>query len=154
MRRTVEDDEPDVTPLINVNLMILVMSLAIAAHAARLLPLLFPKAEATQIVAATKSVPLTVLGPSRFRLEDRELDAAGLAAELAALGEGTIVTVNAAAGVKYAALVEAMDQVSAVPGLDVAFGDLTGGGAGAPAGTSAGGTTVEPTAGGGEGAGE
>ncbi len=36
-------DEPDVTPLINVNLMVLVMSLLISSYAAKLLPLNLPK---------------------------------------------------------------------------------------------------------------
>jgi len=57
---TEELEEPDVTPLINVNLVILVMVLAMAAHSARLLPLAMPKAPKTEFVDMAEATQLRV----------------------------------------------------------------------------------------------
>jgi len=121
-----ENEEPDVTPLINVNLMILVMALAIASHAARLLPLAMPKAERTELVSTASAVPLTLLRGERLRLGEEELKPDDLPAALATLKPGTAVTVRAEPGVRYAALVRAVEGISAVKGLEVALGDLAG----------------------------
>jgi biopolymer transport protein ExbD len=118
-------EEPDVTPLINVNLVILVMVLAIASHAARLLPLALPKAPGgrTEFVNAADAVPLHVQAANAYRLGDgAELAADALPAELGKLPEGTTVLVTMDPDAPYGALVLAIDHMLARPSLRVAFG--------------------------------
>ena len=116
-------EEPDVTPLINVNVVILVMVLLIASHAARLLPLAFPRAQETKFMGLDEAATLTVRADETFRFAGQDgLSADALAATAQGLAEGTVVVVGADAGVRYESLVQALDAVLAAPGLRVAFG--------------------------------
>ena len=118
-------EEPDVTPLININLVILVMVLAIASHAARLLPLLVPQAKQTTTVNAGEALRLNVSRDRTFSLGDRGgLNGEELAGALRELEDSQIVLVDADPGVKYGALIAAIDEVMAFPELRVAFGGL------------------------------
>ena len=60
-------EEPDITPLINVNLVILVMALLMTSHAARLLPLALPKAQGAKIFVAHKALPAAAVVPRKDR---------------------------------------------------------------------------------------
>jgi len=117
-------EEPDVTPLINVNLVILVMVLAIASHAARLLPLAVPKTDKeTKFVAMDKAVLLRVNTDDRYSLQGgAPLNAEELGEELEDLPEGSILLVSPHPKAKYGALVKAVDHLLARRGLQVAFG--------------------------------
>jgi len=118
-------EEPDVTPLINVNLVILVMVLAIASHAARLLPFALPKATSvdTALVPADEAVPLRVEPRNTYRLGGGPgLAPDDLASELEKLPDGTVVLVSMDPEAPYSSLVWAVDQMLARPRLRVAFG--------------------------------
>ena len=117
-------EEPDVTPLINVNLVILVMVLAIASHAARLLPMAIPKAkEKTTFIDMADAVLLTVGEDGKYSLEGQSgLGPDALGEAIGQLPEDSIVLVNAHPKAKYKALVTVVDRLVARPGLQVAFG--------------------------------
>jgi biopolymer transport protein ExbD len=119
-------EEPDVTPLINVNLVILVMVLAIAAHAARLLPMAIEKAaenEGTRYVDMTEALVLTVEEDGRYVLEGGEAFGPDkLPATVAGLPSGKVVLISMHPKANYAALVKVVDELVERPGLRVAFG--------------------------------
>ena len=123
-RRHRKLEEPDVTPLINVNLVILVMTLAIASHAAKLLPLAVPKAkDNTTYIGMDEAVVLTVSEKGRYSLAGgSELDAEALGAAVKELPADSIVLVSAHPKAKYGSLVSAVDHLIERPGLRVAFG--------------------------------
>jgi len=119
-------EEPDVTPLINVNLVILVMTLLISAHAARLLPLVLPKAPGakTTLLGIEEAVPLKVgLGDAYQLGKEQGLSPDELAAEVQRLPDGAIVLVSADPKAPYASLVRAVDCLLARGTLQVAFGE-------------------------------
>ena len=123
-----ELEEPDVTPLININLVILVMVLAIASHAAKLLPLVLPTSEKTDFLNASEAVTLSVGKNSSYQLGDKTgLAKEDLQKELTGLEQGTCVIIRIETGVKYESLVTALDCVMTVPGLKVAFGNRKAG---------------------------
>ena len=116
-------EEPDVTPLINVNLVILVMVLAIASHAAKLLPLKMPKAEKTEFVEMSQALHLRVAESGGYELGDQTgLDAESVGAAIEALDEGQIVLISMDRKAKYDALVKVLDHMMSKPYLQVAFG--------------------------------
>ena len=118
-------EEPDVTPLINVNLVMLVMTLLMASHAARLLPLVLPKAQGakTTLLAAEKAVPLNVgLGDAYQLGEKAKLSPEELRAEIQRLPDGAIVLVSMEPKAPYGSLVRAVDCLLARGTLQVAFG--------------------------------
>jgi len=118
-------EEPDITPLINVNLVILVMVMIIASHAAKLLPLALPtsKDDKTALLEADKAILLRVGKDNTYQLGGKSgLSADQLAAEVNALADGSIVLVSMDPKAPYAALVRALDPMLARPTLQVAFG--------------------------------
>ncbi|HUT35183.1 MAG TPA: biopolymer transporter ExbD [Planctomycetota bacterium] len=118
-------EEPDVTPLINVNLVILVMTLLIASHAARLLPLVLPKAQGarTALVGTEEAVVLRVEAGTTYRLGERaSLSAEALPGEIARLPDGTVVLVSMDPKAPYGSLVRAVDCLLARRTVQVAFG--------------------------------
>ena len=121
-------EEPDVTPLINVNLVILVMTLAIASHAAKLLPLAVPKADKpTAVVDVKKTVVLSISATNTFGLDGAtDLTMDELSARLAKMPEGRIVLVSASPKSKYESLVKVVDRLLERGDLRVAFGHLSG----------------------------
>ena len=119
-------EEPDVTPLINVNLVILVMTLLMASHAARLLPLALPKAQGakTTLVDAQKAVPLRVGLADIYQLGGKaKLSPEELRAEIQRLPDGAIVLVSMEPQAPYGSLVRAVDSLLARGTLQVAFGE-------------------------------
>jgi biopolymer transport protein ExbD len=118
-------NEPDVTPLINVNLVILVMVLAIASHAARLLPLALPKAEATTYKEMKDARVLQVEEGGTYRLDDRSgLSKDALGQALTELPDGSIVLVSMEPKATYERLIWVLDRMMdpGGPDLQVAFG--------------------------------
>lgn len=117
-------EEPDVTPLINVNLVLLVMTLAIASHAARLLPLAVPKAtDRTTFIGMDEAVVLAIGQDNKYTLLDAAgLDADQLAKEIGLLPKQSIVLVSPHPKAKYEALVQAVDRLIARTDLRIAFG--------------------------------
>ena len=118
-------EEPDITPLINVNLVILVMVMVLASHAAKLLPLALPKSrdEKTTLVEISKTAVLRVEEDGTYQLSGRRgVSAERLAEELKGLADGSIVLVSVDPKARYAALVRALDALFARPTLQVAFG--------------------------------
>ncbi len=117
-------EEPDVTPLINVNLVILVMVLAIASHAASLLPMAVPKAkDKTTFIEMQDAVLLTVAQDGKYTLQNRAIpDAEQLAAAIKELPGDSVILVSPHPQAKYEALMKAVDELVSRPGLRVAFG--------------------------------
>jgi len=137
--------EPDVTPLINVNLVILVMTLLIASHAARLLPLSLPKAANTDFSEAGSALPLVVAADGSYgfdgqagltrdqlaqaidqrfpelsprpRAKRREVTSGGPDAP-----DRQTILVSMAPEARYEALAWALDCIMARESLKVAFG--------------------------------
>jgi len=109
--------EPDVTPLINVNLVILVMTLLIASHAARLLPLSLPKAANTDFSEAGSALPLVVAADGSYGFDGQ----AGLTRDQLAQAIDHIL-VSMAPEARYEALAWALDCIMARESLKVAFG--------------------------------
>jgi len=141
-------DEPNVVPLIDVSLVILVMALVISSVTGRLLPLAVPKAPQTKLVQASETIPLKVFKDGRFQLGDAaDLDRNELNQLLDTLEDGTIVMISAEPGVQYASAVGAIDSMMGRK-LKMAFGRL-------PPPAPAGGAekaAETPAEGGGEGA--
>ena len=156
-------EEPDVTPLINVNLVILVMVLAIAAHSARLLPLGLPKGQQTTFVEMSEAAQLSLLKDGTYRLKVHKdtgdfhiaveedgtpyyarakapLTADDLAVAIQSLDADSILLVSMDLEAKYTGLVKALDYIMERPDLKVAFGQA---GAATPAPTS--GPALTPT---------
>jgi len=120
--RNTDIPEPDVTPLINVNLVILVMTLLIASHAAKLLPMSLPKAERTELIQTSEAAELDVAADGSYRLDGTgPFDGDGLAAALGQIEDGRVVLVTMAPKARYEALVAAVDRVVARPTLKVTF---------------------------------
>jgi biopolymer transport protein ExbD len=121
--------KPDITPAININFVILVMTLLIASHGAKLLPFQLPGAEKeTKYVKMEETILLKVNKNNSYNLGGAVgLDKKGLQAELAKLGNGTIVRIDIEAGSKYSALVDAVDSIEALDQVEVAFGQMLGG---------------------------
>ena len=119
-------EQPDVTPMISINLILLCMTLVLASHAAKLLPMLVERAGETTFVEAKEAVKLIVAKDGSYVMAGKEgLDKAGLAAELNALGGGTVMVVLEAGG-PFESLVSAMDVVTATKGMRASFGNLIG----------------------------
>ena len=140
-RRDQEVDEPDVTPLINVNLVILVMVLLIAAHSVKLLPFKVPKAEppkATTYIEAEEAVQLTVEREGTYGIEGRTgLGKEGIVGAIAALPEGEIVMIKMDPNAKYETLVYVLDALMGRSTIQVAFGLKQAPAPAAPAGGAA-----------------
>lgn len=118
--------EPDVTPLINVNLVILVMVLAIASHAAKLLPLVMPKAATTAFKEMSEATLLEVGKDGHYALAGRSgLSKEELGEAIHGLGDGSIVLVSMDPKATYDKLVWVVDRMmdKEAPLLQVAFGN-------------------------------
>jgi biopolymer transport protein ExbD len=116
-------EEPDVTPLININLLLLVMTLLIASHAARLLPLDLPTAQTSTALDASQAVQLHVEKGGTFQLQaDTGLAKDDLAAKLQDLPEDATVLISIDADARYEHFVWAMDRIMDRPAMQVAFG--------------------------------
>ena len=120
-------EEPDITPLINVNLVILVMVMVLASHAAKLLPLALPKSrdEKTTLVEVSKAVVLRVEKDNTYQLGGRKAASAEeLGKQVNGLADGSIVLVSMDPKARYASLVSVLDHLFARPTLQVAFGQF------------------------------
>jgi len=115
-------EEPDVTPLINVNLVILVMILAIASHAARLLPLEMPKAEQTEFLEMSDAVLLRVQTDKAYQLQGSPLTREALPGAIDALEADSVVLIAMDSKAPYDSLIWAVDSIMTRPDLQVAFG--------------------------------
>jgi len=116
-------DEPDITPLININLMLLVMVLIMASHAARLLPLDLPFAEKTTAVNADQAVSLHIANDGSFRLgADAGLSRDALVHKIRQLEDGATVLVNMDAKAQYAQFVWVLDRLTDKRTVRIAFG--------------------------------
>ena len=116
-------EEPDTTPLINVNLVLLVMTLALASHTAKLLPLVVPRSEITAYVATKDAIVLKVEKEGKYSFGDQaELSSGQVTAEIARLAAGSIVMVAMDPTAEYEGLILVMDQVMLRPDVQVAFG--------------------------------
>jgi len=136
--RTEQTHEPDVTPLINVNLVILVMALLVASHAALLLPLKLPSAAKTNYVKADVATVLKVSNNGTFSLDDRgPLTKGALAEAVSSLRAGEVVMLDLEPGVKYGSLAHAIDCLMGVPDLRVGLGKTGAEPAGRPGPTTA-----------------
>ena len=135
--RSLEAEEPNVVPLIDVSLVILVMLLTIAAHAARTMPLAVPRAAKVRLMEAGESTALIVAKDGSFHLrmaaaagqtgdEVAVADCQELSQLLKQLPQGAVLTITTEPGVSYKAFVKAMDCILAEPDLKVAFGGGTG----------------------------
>ncbi|KKL60327.1 hypothetical protein LCGC14_2206430 [marine sediment metagenome] len=123
-------EEPDVTPLININLVLLVMVLAMASHSARLLPLEMPKAKddaRTEFVEMDQAVGLRVFKDGSYGMAGRQgLKAGDLPEAIDQLDPGRIILISMDPKAKYESLVRALDVIMAKPDLQVAFGSAGG----------------------------
>ena len=118
-------EEPNVVPLIDISLVILVMALVISSVAGRLLSLELPKAEKTHIIEAAQTATLTVHKDGACRLGgDRAVKPGDLPLALSGLQRGTVVLIRTERGTRYEHVVAAIDAVRANPVLKVAFGHL------------------------------
>jgi biopolymer transport protein ExbD len=118
-----QDHEPDVTPLINVNLVILVMALLVASHAALLLPLALPSAAETAYVKAEATTVLKVEKDSTYSLGERAgMTREDLAEAIAGFKAGHVIMLDLEPGAKYDALAYAVDCLMKVPDLRVGLG--------------------------------
>ena len=115
-------EEPDVTPLIYVNLVILVMVLAIASHAAKLLPLEMPKAEKTEFLEMSDAVLLKVQKDNAYEFQGRALTRESLPGAIDGLADDSVLLIAMDPKAKYDSLVWAMDSIMTRPDLQVAFG--------------------------------
>jgi len=121
--RDERQEEPNVVPLIDISLVILVMALVISSVAGRLLPMEVPKSEKTRFVEAAQTAPLTVSKDGAFQLGGQAgLGKADLSAALGRLEPGTIVLIRAEPGTPYELVVAAIDSVRGSLGLKLAFG--------------------------------
>jgi biopolymer transport protein ExbD len=117
-----KQEEPNVVPLIDVSLVILVMALVISSVVGRLLPLELPKAARTQLVAAQETAGLVVSRDGTARLGGGTgMAPAELSAALTGVKEGTILLVAAEPGTRYESMVAVIDAVRARAGLKLAF---------------------------------
>ena len=115
--------EPDVTPLINVNLVILVMALLVASHAALLLPLTLPAAAKTTYVETKAATVLSVSKDSTYSLDgQRPLTRDALAEAISGFRPGQVITLDLEPGVKFESLAHAIDCLMKVPDLRVGLG--------------------------------
>jgi biopolymer transport protein ExbD len=120
-------EEPDVTPLINLNLVMLVMVLAIAAHAARLLPLDLPAAEQPTLVDGREAVRLVVEEDNTYSIDGQTgLSIEAVTKALEGLGSDRDLLLSMSHNAKYSSLVKVLDEISAYPSLRVAFGRREG----------------------------
>ena len=118
-----QTNEPDVTPLINVNLVILVMALLVASHAALLLPLKLPSAAKTRYIKADSAAVLKVSSDGTYSLDaEGPLTAEQLPEAVAGLEAGQVVMLDLAPGVKFGPLAHAVDCLMSVPKLRVGLG--------------------------------
>ncbi len=121
--RDERQEEPNVVPLIDISLVILVMALVISSVAGRLLTMEVPRAEKTRFVEAAQTAHLAVSKDGSFQFGGQAgLGKADLSAALGRLEPGTIVLIRAEAGTPYEHVVAAIDLVRANLGLKVAFG--------------------------------
>ena len=121
MARNHQLEEPDVTPLINVNLVVLVMALLISSHAARLLPLRLPRLD-TSVPRARGSVALKVTAGG-YRIADADVAPADLPAAVDGLAQGATVVVSAEEGASPEAVGYATDCLMKRPELQVYVDD-------------------------------
>jgi len=118
-------EEPDVTPLINVNLVILVMVLAIASHAARLLILSVPKAKGeTTFIEMPQAAVLEIDKDGRYAFQGKKgLGIEELAREIEDLPEDKeVLLVSPHPKAKYQAMVRVIDLLIGRGDLPIAFG--------------------------------
>jgi len=125
MPRDERQEEPNVVPLIDISLVILVMALVISSVAGRLLSVELPKAEQTHFVEAAQTVPLAVSKDGTCQLAgEAGLKPSDLAPALGRLEPGTIVVISTESGTLYEHVVAALDSVRGNPGLKLAFGRM------------------------------
>ncbi len=133
VRKDEQQEEPNVVPLIDISLVVLVMALVISSVAGKLLTMDLPKAQKTQFVQADQTTHLTVAADGAYVLGGGpKLDKAALASAVGELPEGSIVLIETDSGTKYEQVVGAIDTVMGRPGLKFALGSM--GHAGKPAG--------------------
>jgi biopolymer transport protein ExbD len=125
IRKDEQQEEPNVVPLIDISLVVLVMALVISSVAGKLLTMDVPKAQKTQFVQADQTTHLTVTADGSYVLTGGpKLDKEILALAVEALPEGTIVLIETDGGVKYEQVVGAIDTITARPGLKFALGKM------------------------------
>jgi biopolymer transport protein ExbD len=123
--RDERQEEPNVVPLIDISLVILVMALVISSVADRLLSMELPKAEQTHFVEAGQTTALTVNKDGACQLgSETWLRPADMSPALGRLEPGTIVVIATEPGTRYEHVVAAVDAVRGNPGLKVAFGRM------------------------------
>lgn len=95
-----EIDVPDVTPMINVNLMILVFALLMVCNSSKLLPLFMPKAEKTEFIEMAQASMLRV-EKDGYSLNGQKTGKDELAAAIAELWERSMQDCLAKYGESY-----------------------------------------------------
>jgi biopolymer transport protein ExbD len=125
VRKDEQQEEPNVVPLIDISLVVLVMALVISSMSGKLLTMDLPKAQKTQFVQADQTSRLVVAADGSYVMAGRsKLDKEALATVVDALPEGTIVLIETDDGVKYDHVVGAIDTIMARPGLKFALGRM------------------------------
>ena len=119
---------PAVLVVVLFGVAMVVMTLAIASHAAKLLPLAVPKAdERTEVVDVSKAALVSISATNTFSFDgSAALTMDDLSARLAELPAGQIVLVSASPKAKYESLVKVVDRLLEHKDLRVAFGHLSG----------------------------
>ena len=115
-------EELNVVPIIDVNLVLLVILIIMASHAAKLLPMALPRAEKTQYVESAQAVPLRVAADGTYSLGDSVgLTKDGVAQRLPSLPEGSTLWLQLDRKARYDSLVQVLDGLMARPSLRLAF---------------------------------
>ncbi len=118
-------EEPNVVPLIDISLVVLVMALVISSVAGKLLTMDLPKAQKTQFVQADQTTQLAVAADGAYQVNGGpKLTRTYLASAIADLPDGTIVLIETGGGAKYEQVVGAIDTIMARPGLKFALGKM------------------------------
>ena len=116
-------EEPDVTPQININLVLMVFTLILATFGAKLLPMIVPKAEKTEYVEAVEAVAVTIAADRSYAIGDETgLSREAIGERIREIEDGKIVLVKMAPDAKYDSLVWVVDRLMERPSLRVAFG--------------------------------
>jgi biopolymer transport protein ExbD len=125
VRKDEQQEEPNVVPLIDISLVVLVMALVISSVAGKLLTMDLPKAPKTQFVQADQTTHLMVMPDGAYQVNHgAKLNKADLAEAVESLQEGTIVLIETEAGAKYEQVVGAIDTIMGRPGLKFALGRI------------------------------
>jgi biopolymer transport protein ExbD len=123
VRRDEQQEEPNVVPLIDISLVVLVMALLISSLAGKLLTVELPKAQKTQFVQAEQTTRLAVTADGAYRLNGGPMLGKGdLLSAVENLPRGTILLIETDAGVKYEQAAGAIDTILGRPGLKFALG--------------------------------